>query len=125
MYFQFVILFRNTARGVEITKTSERQITVREGEPLNLFCDSATPYQVMIHLGHNNQIMNFNYSGATGLIMGLNIQQLHTKGEGKSGILLSRKVVASRKYVSFVLTTMSEKFEISMNLSQATNIVGI
>ena len=38
--------FSNLGSGVEIVSTSEREVTVREGEALDLFCDSTTPYQV-------------------------------------------------------------------------------
>ena len=31
---------------MEIVSTSEKAVTVRQGESLDLFCDSATPYQV-------------------------------------------------------------------------------
>ena len=32
--------------GVEIVRTSARQVTVRRGESMDLYCESVTPYQV-------------------------------------------------------------------------------
>ena len=37
---------RTSGSGVEIVNTSAREVTVREGEALDLFCDSTSPYQV-------------------------------------------------------------------------------
>ena len=37
---------RNSGSGVEIVNTSAGEVTVREGEALDLFCDSTSPYQV-------------------------------------------------------------------------------
>ena len=34
------------ASGVEIVRTSARQVTVRRGESMDLYCESVTPYQV-------------------------------------------------------------------------------
>ena len=57
--FTFYSIIRHTASGVEIIKTSEQQITVREGETLDLYCESATPYQVYtcIKIGNNYGIL--------------------------------------------------------------------
>lgn len=41
-----LLKIRNSGSGVEIVNTSEREVTVREGEALDLFCDSTSPYQV-------------------------------------------------------------------------------
>ena len=38
-------------RGVEIVGTSPSQVMVRQGESLDLYCDSNTPYQVRPLIG--------------------------------------------------------------------------
>ena len=38
-----------TAAGVEIVRTSPKEVMVRRGDALDLYCDSITPYQVRPH----------------------------------------------------------------------------